>query len=72
MDLQQIETNLGIKLPDNFNEYSSDTQTIVLEYLTQLNTIEKHAYRIAKDHLQSSFDIVHSNGYVQWIKNKEN
>jgi hypothetical protein len=62
------ESLLGVKLPDNFENYDTDLRTNIIEYLTQLNSIEKKAYKIAKEHLGSSFNIVKSNGYCDWIK----
>lgn len=57
-----------IKLPDNFESYDTNLQSSIIEYLLQLNPIEKKAYKIAKEHLGSSFNIVKSNGYCDWIK----
>jgi hypothetical protein len=57
-----------IKLPDNFESYHTNLQSSIIEYLSQLNPIEKKAYKIAKEHLGSSFNIVKSNGYCDWIK----
>jgi hypothetical protein len=57
-----------LKLPDNFESYEIKLQSSIIEYLSQLNTIEKKAYKIAKEHLGSSFNIVKSNGYCDWIK----
>ena len=43
----------------------------VEEYLTQLNERQRQAYFIAMAHLGSSFNVVRSNGYVEWIKKKK-
>lgn len=56
-----------LKLPDNFESYDIKLQANIIEYLSQLNPIEKKAYKIAKEHLGSSFNIVKSNGYCDWI-----
>jgi len=37
-------------------------------FLEQLNTKEKIAYEIARDHLGSSFDLSLSIGYLEWKK----
>ena len=51
---------------------SSDTEKESLqEYMNSLNDIQKQAYIIAKEHLETSFDIVKSNGYKAWIQKKE-
>lgn len=70
MNKDQIESQIDIRLPDDFDSYSEDTKTIVVEYLSQLSPIERRAYSIAKEHLKSSFDILHSNGYVNWVKER--
>lgn len=37
-------------------------------YLSQLNDNQLKAYRVAKRHLGSSFNLVKSNGFVEWKK----
>jgi hypothetical protein len=61
----------NIQLPSNFHTYSPETQKLVIEYLNNLNKIELTAYNIAQSHLGSSFNIVKSNGYCDWLKNKK-
>jgi hypothetical protein len=56
-----------LKMPDNFESYDIKLQASIIEYLSQLNQIEKKAYKIAKEHLGSSFNIVKSNGYCDWV-----
>jgi hypothetical protein len=46
-------------------------QQLVTEYMDQLSDIERKACAIAKDHLGSSFNIVKSNGFNDWIKERE-
>ena len=41
------------------------------EYLKTLSEKERKSYEIAKDHLGSSFDLVKSNGFLKWKKEKE-
>lgn len=38
------------------------------KYILSLNDMEIIAYNIAKEHLGSSFDIVKSIGFQNWIK----
>jgi len=45
--------------------------TIVDEYLNQLNDFQKKAYLIAQDHLGTSFNIFKSVGYIEYMKKKE-
>lgn len=60
---------VNIELPDNFDNYSPEIQEYVISYLEQLTPIELKAYHIAKSHLGTSFNILRSNGYIDWIKN---
>jgi hypothetical protein len=66
MNHQELE----LELPNQFEKYEETIQILIKEYLLQLNSIEKKAYTIAKSHLGSSFNLVKSNGYINW-KNKK-
>ena len=57
-----------ISLPDTFDTWEPALKSSIIEYLSQLDPIEKKAYKIAKEHLGSSFNIVKSNGYCDWLK----
>ena len=46
-------------------------QQLVAEYMEQLSDVERKACAIAKDHLGSSFNIVKSNGFNDWINEKK-
>ena len=46
-------------------------QQLVAEYMDQLSDVERKACAIAKDHLGSSFNIVKSNGFNDWINEKK-
>ena len=50
---------------------SNNLQQLVAEYMAQLSDIERKACAIAKDHLGSSFNIVKSNGFNDWTKERE-
>jgi hypothetical protein len=41
------------------------------EYLSTLSEKEYKAYKIAEAHLGTSFDLLKSNGYLKWKKQKE-
>ena len=71
MNQQDIETQLGLELPNNFENYDLITQNLIINYLKHLDTIEKQAYTIGKAHLGSSFNIVKSNGFIDWKKNNK-
>lgn len=51
---------------DSYENLSSEEK----EYIDSLNTKEKKAYFIAKNHLGSSFDLIKSNGFIEWKKTK--
>jgi hypothetical protein len=40
----------------------------IVEYMSQLTPLELKAHNIAQQHLKSSFNIVKSNGYLEWLK----
>tara|TARA_Y100000590_G_scaffold124770_2_gene142781 strand:- start:2057 stop:2215 length:159 start_codon:yes stop_codon:yes gene_type:complete len=44
------------------------SQEIINQYIQSLNKIEMIAYNIAKEDLDSSFDIVKSIGFQKWVK----
>jgi hypothetical protein len=60
-----METEL---LPEHFEKYETKIQDSILKYLQQLDPIEHLAYKIGKTHLGSSYNILKSNGYIDWIK----
>jgi hypothetical protein len=71
MNRQLIESDIGIDLPNNFENYDEQTQVLVVNYLKHLNTIERQAYTIGKKHLGSSFNLIKSNGFIEWKKNNK-
>ena len=44
--------------------------TLEEEYVAQLSPIEKKAYKIAIEHLGTSFNLKKSNGFCNWNKYK--
>ena len=61
--------SLNLPVPQPVKSYSIEKQREVFEYLSEMDELNKIAYKIAFNHLQSSFDICRSNGFKQW-KNK--
>jgi hypothetical protein len=41
-----------------------------MDYLSGMDEQHKRAYEIAVNHLESSFDIVRSNGFLEWKKSR--
>lgn len=67
----RLETEIGLELPASFEKYDETIQQRIIEYLRGLDPIEKKAYTIGKKHLGTSFNVVRSNGFVNWLKEKE-
>lgn len=61
---QQLLNNL----PPNYDTFTPEQKVNVLKYLQTLSPIQLQAYYIAIDHLQTSYDILRSNGYNNWLK----
>ena len=66
-----IETELALELPNNFQNYDQETQDLIINYLKYLNAIDRQAYTIGKKHLGTSFNVVKSNGFLNWKKNNK-
>jgi len=64
-----IIINMEIDKSESQN-YDEETKESVLQYLSQLNDLQKKAYLIAKEHLGSSFHLLKSNGYLEWQKKR--
>ena len=75
MNRQEIERELNLELPNNFENYDEKTQELIVNYLKQLDSIERQSYTIGKKHLGSSFNVVKSNGFYSfaqdWKKNNK-
>lgn len=55
-----------LPIPENkANQLNNDK---IIAYITQLTETEKQAYLIAFQHLGTSFNILNSNGYKNYIK----
>jgi len=70
---QQIKSNIdfiktGLSIPPSIFKLSLEKQTEVYNYLTQMSPSQKKAYLIAQDHLGTSFNILKSNGFIEWKK----
>ena len=55
-----------LPIPENkANQLNNDK---IIAYITQLTETEKQAYLIAYQHLGTSFNILNSNGYKDYVK----
>jgi len=60
--------NLNLPIPENILLHSEEEQTLIYNYLIQLDEINIKAYNIAYKNLGSSFNILKSNGFIKWKK----
>ena len=53
---------------DKLTEKCKETQlkSDIEKYISQMDELEKKSYLIAKDHLESSFSIEKSVGFLKW------
>lgn len=58
----------GLSIPESVLKLPLENQTEVYNYLIQMSPSQKKAYIIAKDHLGTSFNILKSNGFIEWKK----
>jgi hypothetical protein len=58
--------SLNLPIPDIVKTYSDEKKREIFDYLNDMSDLEKVGYKIAFNHLESSFDIYRSNGFKQW------
>ena len=58
----------GLLIPQSVFKLPLEKQTEVYNYLIQMTPSQKKAYLIAQDHLGTSFNILKSNGFIEWKK----
>ena len=56
-------------ISDEINEFIKEKNNVMVEkYIKQMNAMEIKSLEIAIDHLESSFDIEKSIGYLQFLE----
>ena len=60
---------LNMEIHEYIKNYPVKTQIDIFDYLNELDEFNRKGYSIAYDHLKTSFNILHSNGFIKW-KNK--
>lgn len=60
-----------VPLPPNFEQQNDVTKENIIKYLNHLVPIEQKAYCIGLNHLGSSFNLLKSNGYNDWLKKQQ-
>ena len=61
---------LDLPIPTIVRSYTAEKQREIFEYLSEMHEKERIGYKIAFDHLGTSFDILRSNGFINWKRNK--
>lgn len=59
-------STLGLDISGYVQKYPIETQRLIFHYLNNLDEMNKKAYQIAYNHLGSSFNILKSNGFMNW------
>ena len=52
-------------------QHKTQSAELKKEYLESLNEKELQAYHIAKNHLGESYSLVKSNGFLEFVKNRQ-
>ena len=58
--------SLNLPIPEIVKTYPDEKKREIFEYLKDMSELEKEGYKIAFNHLESSFDIYRSNGFNNW------
>jgi hypothetical protein len=61
---------LDLPIPTIVRSYTAEIQREIFEYLSEMHEKERIGYKIAFEHLGTSFDISRSNGFINWKRNK--
>ena len=48
-------------------QQQQSVEQLVEQYIAQMSPLQMQAFEIARSHLNTSFSIVKSNGFKQWI-----
>ena len=71
MTEQEVNFNtLNLPIPSVVKTYSNEKQQEIFNYLQEMDDQNRKGYAIAQDHLGTSFNIYKSNGYNEWINEK--
>jgi hypothetical protein len=67
---ENIFDSLNLPIPDIIKNSPIEIQREIFEYLNDMNKLEREGFKIAFNHLGSSFDILRSNGFKKWKQSK--
>lgn len=62
--------SLNLPIPEIVKTYSLEKKREIFDYLNEMDDLNKNGYKIAFNHLESSFDICRSNGFKEWQHSK--
>ena len=68
LDVNLLKTQNDYQNLHNFSNYDSEINESIAKYLAQLSPLQQKAIKIAHMHLGTSFNILKSNGYIDWKK----
>ena len=60
----------GLPIPVSVYNLADEKQCEILDYIKSMDERDKKAYKIAFNHLGTSFNICKSNGYKEWKKSQ--
>jgi hypothetical protein len=60
-------SKFDIPIPDSIAFQTNENKLVLYNYLSQLSPSDKIVYKIAFDHLGTSFNIMKSNGFKSWF-----
>lgn len=59
------------QIPEIIKTYPIEKQREIFDYLNEMDEHNLKAYKIAINHLETSFDIYRSNGFKEWKQSKK-
>ena len=62
---------LNLHIPNSIQQLDIEKQKEIYDYLESLDVKGKIVYQIAMEHLGTSFNILRSNGFSEWKKEKK-
>ena len=60
--------DFGLPIPEMVYNLAHEKQDEIVNYIKSMDERDKKAYRIAFNHLGTSFNVCKSNGYKDWKK----
>ena len=68
---ENIFDSLNLPIPDIIKNSPIEIQREIFEYLNDMSKLERDGFKIAFNHLGSSFSIYNSNGFKEWQQQKK-